>query len=114
MSSHVLGVPCRRAQGLSVILFFLTTGMPSWGGPPTQQRRWCLALCLGISNRETWYGEVGGFTLPTMETPTELGQRTDSPVRRPNTPTSLWSLPLGSECGYYDKSQASQNALLSY
>lgn len=48
-----------------------------------------------------------------METPTELGQSTDSLVRHPNTPTSLWSLALGSECGYYDKSQASQNALLS-
>ena len=51
MSSHVLGVPYRRSQGLSVILFLLPTEMPSWGGSPTQQRCWCLVLCLGISNR---------------------------------------------------------------
>lgn len=48
-----------------------------------------------------------------METPTELRQSTDSLVMHPNTPTGLWSLALGLECGYYDNSQASQNALLS-
>lgn len=43
MSSRVLGVSCRRAQGLRMILLFLPTGIPSWGGPPSGQRSWGLA-----------------------------------------------------------------------
>lgn len=81
MSSHVLGVPYRRAQGLSVILFLLPTGMPSRGvgGAPTQQRRWCLALCLGISNR---------FLCCLY--PTDL-------VKQEGSPSLPWRLPQSSD-----------------